>query len=98
MIFAGPDTLLGKEMKIIREIALEGDQLKLVELALAEFRANGLDSLDYRLSFYRTENGYVAIFEDPNVALGQRGSSPNMPSFEVELNDNLEVIRSNFMR
>ena len=72
--------------------------MKLVELALLEFRANGLDSLDYQVSVYRTKNGHVAVFEYANVDPGKRGSPPSMPSFEVEFNESHEMIRSSFVR
>lgn len=92
--------VFGQELKAMNaEIQiLEGKPLKLVDLALAEFRRNHLNSSGYKLSVYRTENGYVAIFEDPNMAPGQRGSSPVMPSFEVKFDNDCEVIRSHFIR
>ena len=80
------------------EIVLESEQFKLVELAIAEFKKSGLDSVSYKLSIYSHLDNYVAIFEDPKISSSQRGSSPNMPSFEIEFDKNHNVIRSNFAK
>lgn len=94
-----PATSLGQEIKGMKEeLQLEGEQLKLVDVALEEFRKSNLNSVGYKLSVYSTANGYVAIFEDSNIAPGQRGSSPAMLSFGVEIGDDYKVIRSNFLR
>lgn len=100
VLFSSPATLFGQETKgmMKEEIQLDGEHLKLVDLALAEFRKNNLDSLGYKLFVYRIENGYVALFEAPNIAPSQRGSSSAMLSFEVEIDNNHELVRSNFVR
>ncbi|MDP5209716.1 hypothetical protein [Microbulbifer sp. 2205BS26-8] len=99
-VFSSPAIVFGQEIKGMNaEIQiLGGKQLKLVDLALAEFRKNHLNSSGYQRSVYRTENGYVAIFEDPNMAPGQRGSSPVMLSFVIKFDNDCEVIRSHFIR
>jgi len=74
------------------------EQLKIVHLALAEFRKNNLNISGYKLSIYRVENGYIAIFEDPNIPVSHRGSSPAMLSFGVEIDNNYTVIKSHFLR
>ena len=91
--------VFGQEMNIMKEeLVLEYGQFKVVELAIVEFEKTGFDSMNYKLSVYSDGNIYVAIFEDAKVNSSQRGASPNKPSFEVEIDKNYNVIRSNFVR
>ena len=83
---------------MVRDISLTGQQFKALEVAAAEFRKKGLDILKYRVSLYRTGTSYVVLFEDPEIVESQRGSSPRMPSFEVEVDSNYQVLRANFSR
>ena len=99
LFFFSLTIVFGQEINGMQEeILLEDKQLKLIELALAEFKKNNLDSSDYKLSLYRSGDSYIAIFEDSKITSNHRGSSLNVPSFEVKIDDNYEVIRSNFAR
>lgn len=81
-----------------REISLAGQHLKVLEDAATEFRKKGLDILKYKVSLYREGTSYLVMFEDPEISESQRGSSPRMPSFEVEIDSDFQVVRANFSR
>ena len=83
---------------MIEEISLTGPQFKAVEVATEEFKKKKLDILKYKISLYRTGPTYIVLFEDPDISEDQLGSSPNMLSFEVEVDSDYQVVRSNFSR
>ena len=85
------------------EFQLEVDKLKVVDLAITEFRntvsgKHNLNRLPYTLSVYRIENGYMAIFGDYKIDPNLLGSPPGMPGFEVIIDNNYQVVRSNLVR
>ena len=83
---------------IVRDISLTGPQMRILEVAAAEFRKKGLDVLKYKVSLYRAGTSYVVLFEDPDISETQLGSSPRMPSFEVEVDLDYKVLGANFAR
>jgi len=86
------------KINMLEELSLTGPQFKAVEIATAEFKKKQLDILKYKISLYSWGATYVVLFEDPNISEYQLGSSPNMPSFEVEISADYQVLRSNFSR
>lgn len=83
---------------MVREISLAGQHLKVLEVAATEFRKKGLDILKYKVSLFREGTSYLVTFEDPKIVESQRGSSPHVPSFEVEIDSDFHVVRANFSR
>ncbi|WP_444938892.1 hypothetical protein [Microbulbifer sp. JMSA002] len=72
---------------------------KVIEIAVSELRKKINNFEEYKISLYKAgRDNYVVIFSDPNMPAGQRGSSPKMPSFKVEINAKQEVINSHFIR
>ncbi len=92
-------SLCAQEINAVEKlIRLERQNLQVIDLALAELREAKLDPSNYRMSIYVSENGSTVVFEDPNISPGRRGSSPNMVSFEVEIDNNMKVISSHYVR
>ena len=105
VLFSSSATLPGQGIKgMTEEFRLEVEELKLVDLAITEFRNKGfgehnLNRLPYTLSVRRIENGYVAIFGDSKIDPYRLGSPPGaMVGFEVIIDNNYQVVRSNLVR
>lgn len=89
----------GQEVNsMVRDISLTGQQFKVLEVAVAEFRKKSLDVSKYKVSIYRVGTSYLVMFDDPDIVESQRGSSPRMLSFEVEVDPDYQVLRANFSR
>lgn len=87
-----------KATRLMEETSLSGQQLAMIEVAVLELKKHDRDFLSYQLFLYRADKSYVVIFDDPKRSLGQGGSSQHLPTFEVEMNDDLKVLKSNFSR
>lgn len=81
-----------------KQIVLTGKQLVILETALNELRNRNIRSEGYLVSLYWQEEIYIVIFKDPSDAPNLRGSGNNMPSFEVELDEDGKVLRAKFSR
>ena len=79
--------------------AIAGSSQKLIQSALPEFIRHGLDLSGYRIVFMTMSGHHIVLFEDLNAHSGQRGSTSQKPSFEVELSeDGARAVRANFVR
>jgi len=81
-----------------KQIVLTGKQLVILETALNELRNRNIRSEGYLVSLYWQQEIYIVIFKDPSDAPNLRGSGSNMPSFEVELDEDGKVLRAKFSR
>ena len=79
-------------------VLLTGEQYKILEVAVAEFKKTNLDILKYKVSLFREKSSFVVLFEDRKIKEYQRGSSSNMLSFEVEISSSFQVLRANYVR
>jgi len=96
-----PRPLLAEErgaIFMIEETSLCDKQLAMIEVVVLELKKHDIDVLNYQLFLYRADKSYVVLFDDPERSPSLRGSSPNMPTFEVEMDGDLKVLRSNFAR
>ena len=99
LAFSNSLHVFGKEDKYMQaEIAISGKQLRYFQIASEVLEKNGLKASKYKINLYRFDSSYVVLFEDPSTLPTQRGSGDNMPSFEVEIDLNGRVIKSNFSR
>lgn len=99
LLFSQPLNATGQEVSgMVRDVVLTGEQYKILEVAVAEFKKTNLDILEYKVTLYRKESSFLALFEDQNVSESQRGSPPNTLSFEVEISSGFQVLRTNFSR
>jgi len=80
------------------QITVSPQQLKCLQLALAEFDKQSLDIAQYEAALYEIEEGYTVIFADPTLPASHRGGSARVPGFEVLLDKQCRVIRANFSR
>lgn len=80
------------------QITLSPQQLKCLQLALAELSKQSLDTAQYEAALYNIEEGYSVIFADPNLPASHRGGSVTVPGFEVVLDKQCRVIRAHFSR
>ena len=102
LILFPPPTLVAEEPEdnywIEGDLTLTGKQFKVVEVAVQEFKKWPYDILKYQITLDRWGQGYVVIFTDPDKPPLQKGSSRDMPTFEVELNEHFQVLKSNFAK
>lgn len=99
LFFSVPSTVMGQEpINMQKEIFVTSSQYLLIESAVLEFRKHNVDLKKYRIGLYQSGEVFVVIFEDPNVIENQRGASSKMPTFEVVLDKEGNVSRSNFSR
>lgn len=99
ILFSAP--LFAEERKavvLIEEASLSGQQLAMIEVAVLELKKYDGDVLDYQLFLYRAGKSYLVVFDDPERAPSQRGSSQNMLTFEVEIDSDLKILKSHFSR
>ena len=90
--FSSPFFVFGQGDKSMQsEVVISGEQLLFFQTALKEFEQQGLKIGEYKVSLYRVEDSYVVVFEDPLISPSQRGSSPNVRSFEVQMSLNGNV-------
>lgn len=96
-----PRPLLAEErgaIFMIEETSLSGKQLAMIEVAVLELKKHDIDVLNYQLFLYKTGKSYLVVFDDPERARSQRGSSQNMLTFEVEIDSDLKILKSHFSR
>lgn len=87
-----------KAVRLIEETSLSGKQLAMIEVAVLELKKHDIDVLNYQLFLYKTGKSYLVMFDDPERAPSQRGSSQNMLTFEVEIDGDLKILKSHFSR
>ncbi len=87
-----------KATRLMEETSLSGQQLAMIEVAVLELKKHDRDVLNYQLSLHSADKSYVVIFDDPKRSHSLRGSSQHLPTFEVKLDSDLKVLRSNFAR
>ena len=79
--------------------SISGSTLELVLAAMPKFQEQNLDLKIYNVSVYELDSSFLVLFDDPKREHGQRGGSPRMLVFEVEISkQGLQVIRANFVR
>ena len=79
--------------------SIRGTALQVVQAALPKFEEQGMKLDEYVISVFEQESSFLVVFDDPNRPSGQRGSSPGVIAFEVEISkQGLQAIRSNFVR
>lgn len=78
---------------------ISGKGFVAIQTALPEFTKKGLNVTQYVIWIRETDASIIVVFDDPQRAPSQRGSSPGKPAFEVELaKPDLKVVRANFAR
>lgn len=76
---------------------LDGRCYPAIERAVHVAREKGLKIEDYTLRVFRDGNGITVLFSSCETSAAIKGSA-GKPGFEVELDGNLRVLRSNFVR
>ena len=77
---------------------IEGSSFLAIQVATDVFQRYNPDFMYYKIEVLRENCSFVVIFADKDRPAGTRGSI-GKPGFEVELNaENLQVLRSNFIR
>lgn len=99
LLLSQPLNAIGQEVNdMVGDVLLTGEQYKILEVAVAEFKKTNLDILKYKVSLIRNESSFLVLFEDRNISESQRGSPSNTLGFEVEISSSFQVLRSNFSR
>ena len=98
----GPVGLLPAEIQAMEE-SISGRNYRAIQAAVVELARHNLDISRYRITVTETEASLIVTFIDasaPDDPRGQfRGNPGKIPAFSAELKrDNLQVIRSNFIR
>lgn len=76
-----------------------GTTLKVIQAAMPRFEEQGLKLNKYVVSVFEQESSFIVVFDDPKRPAGQRGSTPDVTAFEVEIKkQGLQVVRANFVR
>jgi hypothetical protein len=77
---------------------IQGSSFLAIQAAMGIFQRHNPDLTQYKIEVVREGNSIVVIFADKDRPAGTRGSV-GKPGFEVELNaQDLQVLRSNFVR
>ena len=71
--------------------------LPAIQQASAQLRARGLTPDGYVITVVRKDKHTIVTFVDANRPAGMRGGG-GKPGFEVEMSNDLHVLRENFVR
>ncbi|MDQ3132145.1 MAG: hypothetical protein M3Q99_15465 [Acidobacteriota bacterium] len=78
---------------------IEGNNFLAIEAAAEAFQPHDPDLKLYKIEVVRDGNSLLVLFTDKDRPKGARGNIGTHPGFEVALDaDNLNVLRSNFIR
>jgi hypothetical protein len=89
------------EEALRRVVELDGRTAKVVQIAVSELErmAPRQELKGYVVFVHESDSAFVVVFDDPNRSPSQLGSTPEMPTFEVEIvKSDLRVARKNFVR
>lgn len=94
-----PASLWSAERIIMTEqTSLSGLEYELIEIAVKEARKKQINPSNYKITLYNEGDTYIVILSDPEIAEYQFGGSEKMPTFEVSIDSNFNIIKSNFAR
>jgi hypothetical protein len=80
-------------------LSLPRQTFRAIEVAVKELDRRGLKVENYQITVDTTASSIFVVFDDVSRAIGQRGSSPRSPGFEVEVSAaTMAVVRSNFAK
>ena len=66
---------------------------------MKQLHRDGLKVENYQITVDTSDTSILVTFDDASRAVGQRGSSPRLPGFEVEVNAaTLTILRSDFAK
>lgn len=66
-------------------LSLSGQTFRAIEVAVNELDHHGLKVENYQITVETAATSIFVVFDDVSRAIGQRGSSPRVPGFEVEI-------------
>jgi hypothetical protein len=91
---------IGKEYKMDVLASIDGKYLKLIEMAVKEFKTIGLNPDDYKITVMKkNDDAVVVVFTWSGTPQGFRGSPKEFPGYEVEIDTETgHVVRKNFSR
>lgn len=93
--------VFGQEDSYVKEeVVIDGRYYTLLENSVAELRKHNLEINKYKIALYRySATTFLILFSDPNSSsLENTISSKSTPNFEVVLDIEGRVVRSNFSR
>lgn len=84
-------------IRTITEIS--GKSLKIIQIAIPEAAKHNVDWERRKIVVMESDSTFLVLFDDPDRAAGQRGSTSNFSTYEVEIKkDGYQIVRSNYSR
>ena len=102
LVFLALSVGVSAQEESVSGVSIPGYQAKLIALALSESERFNIEVERYEVTVYKRDKGYVVDFLDSefvDTAENALGSPPGaLPTFEVFLDSNFRLVRSNFVR